>query len=155
MITNGAGVISCPAHLAATRRQGADLRGVVNIGRRQRQSDNLPRAGIDTDMEFAPGSARLGAVLLNQPLPGSAEFQPRAVDQQVPWASTPRTDWHGQSAGAAAQGGMVAALALMGSGTGRLSWSNCISEPISPSVWRKAMWKSARSVSAVSIATAE
>jgi hypothetical protein len=56
--------------------QGADLGAVVHLLGGQRHRDDLPGVGIQADVQLAPGPARLGTMLLNQPLAGPAELQP-------------------------------------------------------------------------------
>ena len=87
--------------------QGNDLRGIVDVGWGQLHGGDLPRSSVHPDVELAPGAALLGAVLLNQPFAGPAEFQPRAVDQQVQRAGGLRTNPHGQGSGPSAQGGVI------------------------------------------------
>ena len=45
---------------------------VVEFLGRERRRDDLPRVGIHANVQFAPEPARLGAVLLAQPLPSQA-----------------------------------------------------------------------------------
>jgi hypothetical protein len=52
--------------------QRADLSAVIDIFRGQRRGHDLTGAGIDAEMQFAPGAAGLDAVLLNQPLARAA-----------------------------------------------------------------------------------
>src|SRR3954453_17252192 len=89
--------------------QGADLRAVIDIVGRQLRRDDPARISIHTDVELAPGPAHPRAMLLDQPLPGPAELQARAVHQQVHRfgiAVRPRPR-HLQALRPAAQGGMV------------------------------------------------
>src|SRR3954454_17111756 len=68
-----------------------------------------PVSASTPDVELAPGPAPLRAMLLDQPLPGPAELQTRAVHQQVHRfgiAVRPRPP-HLQALRPAAQGGMV------------------------------------------------
>jgi len=59
--------------------QGADLGAVVDLLRCQRRRDDLPGVGIQADVQLAPGPARLGAMLLDQPLPfAGIPLAPRA-----------------------------------------------------------------------------
>ena len=63
--------------------QGADLRAVIDILAGQLGGDDLSRVGIDADMELSPGRTRPGGMLLDEPLTGTVELEPRAVHQQV------------------------------------------------------------------------
>ena len=63
--------------------QGADLSAVIDVFAGQRRSHDLAGLSIDTEVQFPPGPAPLGAMLLNQPLAGTASLQPRAVHQEV------------------------------------------------------------------------
>ena len=59
--------------------QGADLGAVADLLGRERGGDDLAALGIQADMQFSPGPARLGAVLFQQPLARAAQAQARAV----------------------------------------------------------------------------
>ncbi len=48
--------------------QGADLGAVIDLLGCERRGDDLARLGIQADVQLPPGPARLGAVLLLQPL---------------------------------------------------------------------------------------
>ena len=63
--------------------QGADLGAIVPFFVGQRRGDDLAGVGIHADVQLAPGPARLGSMLLDQPLAGPAELQAGAVHQQV------------------------------------------------------------------------
>ncbi len=63
--------------------QGTDLCAVIGIMGGQRRGDDLAGAGIRAEVEFPPGPARAGTVLLNQLLARATQLQPRAVHQQV------------------------------------------------------------------------
>src|SRR6267154_1404753 len=64
-------------------KQGADLRAVIDILAGQVGGDDLSSVGVDTDVELSPGPTRPCGMLLDQPLTGTAELEPCAVDQQV------------------------------------------------------------------------
>ena len=64
-------------------QQGTDPRAVIDILAGQLGGDDLSRVGVHPEMELSPGPARPCGVLLNQPLTGTAELEPGAVDQQV------------------------------------------------------------------------
>ncbi len=51
--------------------QGADLGAIVDLLGRERRSNDLAAANIHPDVQLSPGPARLGAVLLQQPLPSA------------------------------------------------------------------------------------
>ena len=80
--------------------QSADLGAVIDVFAGQRRSHDLAGLGIDAEVQLPPRSPHLGAVLLNQPLAGATELQPRAVHQQV------------QGLGTVIGGGSAAAAAL-------------------------------------------
>ena len=63
--------------------QGADPRAVVAVVAGQHRRDDPPGVGVRGEVQLLPRPARPAAVLLDQPLPGPAQTQPRAVDQQV------------------------------------------------------------------------
>src|SRR3954451_18476427 len=89
--------------------QGANLRAVIDIVGRQLRRNDPAGVSIHADVHLPPGSAPSRAMLLDQPLPGSAELQTRAVHQQMNGlriAARPRPR-HLQGLGPAAQGGMV------------------------------------------------
>jgi hypothetical protein len=64
-------------------QQGTDLRAVVDILVGQVGGDDFSSVGVDADMELSPGPTRPCGMLLDQPLTGTAELEPCAVDQQV------------------------------------------------------------------------
>src|SRR5260370_40400581 len=64
-------------------QQGTDLRAVIDILAGQHGGNNLSRVGVHPDMELSPGPTHLCGVLLDQPLTGTAQFEPGAVHQQV------------------------------------------------------------------------
>jgi len=57
--------------------QRADLGAVVDLLGRERGCDDLAAAGIQADVQLPPQPARLGAVLLQQPLARAAQAQSR------------------------------------------------------------------------------
>lgn len=59
--------------------QDANLGTVVNLLGSQRRGDDLARAGIQADVQLLPGPPRVGAVLVQQPLAGTAQAKARAV----------------------------------------------------------------------------
>src|ERR1700730_6741751 len=63
--------------------QGTDLRAVISILAGQLGGDDLSSVGVHADMELSPGPTRPCGVLLDEPLTGTAEFEPCAVHQQV------------------------------------------------------------------------
>src|SRR5882757_1347893 len=73
-------------------QQGTDLRAVIDILAGQLGGDDLSSVGVHPDVELSPGPTRPCGVLLDQPLTGTAELEPGAVDQQVdrfaawPWS---------------------------------------------------------------------
>ena len=89
--------------------QGANLRTVVDLLCGQRSRDNLAGVGVQTNVQFAPGPARPGAMFLDQPLACTTEFQARAVHQQVKRLAVTARSWarHLQRFRPAAQGGVV------------------------------------------------
>ena len=65
--------------------------GVVNIFVRQIKGDDLAIAGINANVQLAPGAALCPAMFFKQPFAGAAQFQSGAVDDQVKFArSNPR-----------------------------------------------------------------
>jgi hypothetical protein len=64
-------------------QQRRDLRRIVPFLIGERVRYDLPRAGIDCQMQLAPAAARLHAVFLLQPLTRAVDLQPGAVDQHV------------------------------------------------------------------------
>ncbi len=90
-------------------KQGADLGAVVDLLGGQQRRDDLACAGVQADMQLPPRPARLGAVLLEQPLARAAQAQARAVHQQVKGlaVSARLRARHLQRRGPAAQGRMV------------------------------------------------
>jgi hypothetical protein len=128
-------------------KQGTDLRAVIDILAGQVGGDDLSSVGVDTDVELSPGPTRPCGMLLDQPLTGTAELEPCAVDQQV----------SGLLPGGGCDTCSVSPRRLMveWSGAARSRPSSRRRDAISPSVWRSARRKTARSVSAVVIANAE
>src|SRR6202022_2618333 len=125
-------------------KQGTDLRAVIDILAGQVGGDDLSSVGVDTDVELSPGPTPPCGMLLDQPLTGTAELEPCAVDQQMlpgggcdTCSLSPRR------------------LMVEWSGAARSRPSSRRRDAIRPSVWRNARRKTARSVSAVVIANAE
>ena len=89
--------------------QGADRGTVVHLLRGQHRRDDLAGVGVHADVQPAPGPARLGAVLLDQPLARAAELEARAVHQQVQGLAVPARlrSWRLQRLRPAAKGGVV------------------------------------------------
>jgi hypothetical protein len=88
-------------------KQGTDLRAVIDILAGQLGGDDLSSVGVDADMELSPGPTRPCGVLVDEPLTGTAELEPGAVDQQV-YRFAARSWWrHRQCLAASAQGRMV------------------------------------------------
>jgi hypothetical protein len=52
--------------------QGADLDSIVHVFTGQRRSHDLAGVGVHTEMQLPPRPARLGAMLCDQPLTGTA-----------------------------------------------------------------------------------
>ena len=73
----------------------------------QRRRDDPTRVGIDADVQFAPRSPPARAVLLDQPLAGTAQLKPSAVHQQMHGFGAGRRSRHGQRLAPPAQRGMV------------------------------------------------
>src|SRR3954462_568578 len=88
-------------------QQRTDLRAVIDVVGGQRGRHDLARVGISAEVHLAPGPARAGAVLLDQPLARAAQLQARAVDQQVHGLGAGPWSWDLHGLGAAAQGGVV------------------------------------------------
>src|SRR5467141_4063323 len=63
--------------------QGTVLRAVIDSLAGQLGGDDLSSVGVHPDVELSPGPTHLCGVLLDQPLTGTAELEPGAVDQQV------------------------------------------------------------------------
>src|SRR3954451_16761058 len=95
--------------------QGANLGAIIGIMGGQHRGDDLAGVGVHAEMELSPRPPRAGAMLLDQPLAGPAQLQPRAVHQQVhrlsivPIVRSAARPWAGhlQGGGPAAQGGVV------------------------------------------------
>src|ERR1700730_18287879 len=64
-------------------QQGPDLRAVIDVLAGQLGGNDLSCVGVHPDMELSPGPTHLCGVLLDQPLTGTTELEPRAVHQQV------------------------------------------------------------------------
>src|ERR1700747_987632 len=64
-------------------KRGSDLRAVIDILAGQLGGNDLSRVGVHPDMELSPRPTRPRGVLLDEPLTGTAELEPCAVDQQV------------------------------------------------------------------------
>src|SRR5512143_899369 len=63
--------------------QRPDLGGIVNRAVGQDGGHDLATGCLHTDVQGSPGSAPLGAVLLDQPLARPTQLQTGAVDQQA------------------------------------------------------------------------
>jgi hypothetical protein len=63
--------------------QRSDLRGIIDIVRRQLRRHDLVGIGVQADVQLPPGAAFLGAVFLHQPFARAMKLQPRAVHDQV------------------------------------------------------------------------
>jgi len=88
--------------------QRLDLRAIVNIAAGQVSCENLSSLSVNADVQFPPGPASSGAMLLDQPLAGPTQPQARAVDQQMNRSSGAWTWlWDVQGLGAAAQGRVI------------------------------------------------
>ena len=131
--------------------QGLDLRGVIDVAVGQDGGDDPAGHRVEADVQRSAACwCRVS------PLARPAQLQAGTVDQQVDRAAGGmglRRQF--QALSASAEGGEIAALALMGSGTGRSRPSSWRIEPINPSVWRSGRWNTARSVRAVVIARSE
>ena len=57
--------------------------GVINILVRQIKGDDFAVAGVNANVQLAPGAALCRAVLFKQPFAGAAQFQASAIDNQV------------------------------------------------------------------------
>ena len=84
------------------------MRGVIDVFVGQIKRDDLAAVCVKTNMQFAPGAAFRSSVFFEQPFAGSAQFQPRAVNDQVQVArSNPRPFGNRQSARPSAQRRMI------------------------------------------------
>ena len=88
-------------------KQGTDPRAVIDILAGQVGGDDLSSVGVDTDVELSPGPTRPCGMLLDQPLTGTAELEPCAVDQQVYRSATRWWLRHLQCLAPSAHGRMV------------------------------------------------
>ena len=129
--------------------QGTDLRAIIGIPVGQHRRDDLPGAGIHTDVQLSPGPAGAGAVLLDQPFAGPTQAQAGAVHQQVHGFAVAARRGRGTSSVSARRHRVV------WSGTARSSPSRPMTEPMRPSVWRNGRRKTALKVNAVRIARGE
>ena len=59
------------------------MRGVIDVFVGQIKRDDLAAVCVKTNMQFAPGAAFRSSMFFEQPFAGSAQFQPRAVNDQV------------------------------------------------------------------------
>src|ERR1039457_512051 len=85
------------------------MEGVVNILVRQVKGDDLAVAGVNANVQLAPSAALCRAMFFKQPFAGPAQFQSRAVDDQVKFArSNPREVANRQSTRSPAQRRMIA-----------------------------------------------
>src|SRR3712207_8440040 len=72
--------------------QGPNLRAIIDVVGGQLHGNDPTRVSVRAKMKPAPGPTRPGAMRLGQPLSGPAEFQTRAVHQQMhrlaprPWS---------------------------------------------------------------------
>src|SRR3954447_13131103 len=135
--------------------QGADLVTVVNLAARQRCGDDLARVGIHTEVQFLPGPACAGTVLLDQPLAGPTQLQARAVHQQMQGSASRPASGLLPDRGRGTSRVAARRLRVVWSGTERSRPSRRMTEPISPSVCRYARRNTALNVSAVRIARSE
>src|SRR5215213_3213051 len=106
--------------------QGTDLGAIINVVRGQHHRDDLARISIDPEMQFAPGPAPAGAVLLDQPLAGAANFRPVL--------STSRCTDSPPGRGRGTSNVSARRLRVEWSGTARSRPSRRRMEPIRPSV---------------------
>jgi hypothetical protein len=104
-----------------------DMRSIVNILVGQVGGDNLARVGIDADVKFAPDAPLCRSMLFEQPFSGAAQFQACAVDDQMERVREARGVCKTFNPRALR-------LSVVRSGTGRSISSNCMIEPIKPSV---------------------
>src|SRR3954453_7496770 len=65
-----------PRHLV---EQGTGLGAIIDVGGGQRGGDDLAGVGVHAEMQLSPRPPHAGAVLLEQPLAGPAQLEPRAV----------------------------------------------------------------------------
>ena len=110
--------------------QRRDLTGIIRGIVGQHAGDDLAGAGIDRDVELAPGPAR-PAVLLFIPLALAEELQTGAVDHQLQRAVR---DDLGLPPGKTA----AAALSVVWSGTRSSCPSSRSTLVVKPSAWRRA-----------------
>jgi hypothetical protein len=68
-------------------------RRVIDLFLGEFDRDDLAALSIDADVQLAPGSAARGAVLFDQPLPGSAKFHAGAVDQEMQRPNPAPAQW--------------------------------------------------------------
>jgi hypothetical protein len=59
------------------------MRSVVDVFVGQIKCDDLAAAGVNANMQFAPGAALRGSMLFKQPFARAAQLLPSAVDDQV------------------------------------------------------------------------
>jgi hypothetical protein len=90
--------------------QGIGLGAVIHVVGGQRRGHDLAGVGIHAQVQLSPRPARAGAVLLDQPLARTAEFQASAVHQQVHGLGARARPRHLQRRRPAAEGGMVGHL---------------------------------------------
>src|ERR1700732_4678811 len=128
-------------------KQGTDPRAVIDILAGQLGGDDLSSVGVHPDMELSPGPTRPCGLRLTSHSPGPQSLSPVL--------STSR--WTGSLPGRGCDTGNVSPRRLMveWSGAARSRPSSRSIDATSPSVWRRARRKTARSVSAVVIAKAE
>src|SRR5271157_32457 len=84
------------------------MRGVIDVFVGQIKRDDLAAVCVKTNMQFAPGAAFRSSMFFEQPFAGSAQLQPRAVNDQVQVArSNPRPFGNRQSTRPSAQRRMI------------------------------------------------
>ncbi len=64
------------------------MQSVVDLLVSQVKRNDFAAVGVDANMEFAPGTALRGPMLFKQPFARAAQFQPRAIDNQVQFAGS-------------------------------------------------------------------
>src|SRR4051812_25888474 len=104
--------------------------------------------------KLSPGPPRAGAVLLDQPLAGPAQLEPRAVHHRCTGAAAPPASGLGRC-GCGTSTVAARRLRVVWSGTRKVRPSRPMMEPIRPSVCRNARRNTARTVSAVRMASSE
>jgi hypothetical protein len=59
------------------------MRSVVDVFVGQIKCNDLAAAGVNANMQFAPGASLRGSMLFKQPFARATQLQPGAVDDQV------------------------------------------------------------------------